>query len=68
MKEMQIKITLRFHLIPVKEPPSRTPPPTVLKVFHETEREGIRKCGVYTQLDFTQTQRSMKIFHLQVNG
>jgi hypothetical protein len=29
---------------------------------------GSRKCGIYTQWNFTQPQRRMKFCHLQVNG
>jgi hypothetical protein len=29
---------------------------------------GLRRCGIYTQWDFTQPQRKMKLCHLQVNG
>jgi hypothetical protein len=29
---------------------------------------GLRKCGIYTQWNFTQPQRRMKFCHLQVNG
>jgi hypothetical protein len=29
---------------------------------------GLRKCGIYTQWNFIQPQRRMKICHLQVNG
>jgi hypothetical protein len=28
----------------------------------------LRKCGIYTQWNFTQSQRRMKFCHLQVNG
>jgi hypothetical protein len=28
---------------------------------------GLRKCGIYTQWNFTQSQRRMKFCHLQVN-
>jgi hypothetical protein len=28
----------------------------------------LRKCGIYTQSNFTQPQRKMKFFHSQVNG
>jgi hypothetical protein len=29
---------------------------------------GLRKCGIYIQWNFTQPQRRMKFCHLQVNG
>jgi hypothetical protein len=29
---------------------------------------GLRKCGIYTQWNFTQSQIRMKFCHLQVNG
>jgi hypothetical protein len=29
---------------------------------------GLRKCGIYTQWNFTQPQRRMKLCHLQENG
>jgi hypothetical protein len=29
---------------------------------------GLRKCGIYTQWNFTQPQTRMKFCHLQVNG
>jgi hypothetical protein len=29
---------------------------------------GLRKCGIYTQWNFIQPQRRMKICHSQVNG
>jgi hypothetical protein len=29
---------------------------------------GLRKCGIYTQWDFSQPQKRMKFCHLQVNG
>jgi hypothetical protein len=29
---------------------------------------GLRKCGIYNQWNFTQPQRRMKFCHLQVNG
>jgi hypothetical protein len=29
---------------------------------------GLRKCGIYTQWNFSQPQRRMKFCHLQVNG
>jgi hypothetical protein len=29
---------------------------------------GLRKCGIYTQRNFTQPQRRMKFCYLQVNG
>jgi hypothetical protein len=29
---------------------------------------GLRKCDIYTQWNFTQSQRRMKFCHLQVNG
>jgi hypothetical protein len=29
---------------------------------------GLRKCGIYTQWNFTQPQRKMKSCHSQVNG
>jgi hypothetical protein len=28
---------------------------------------GLRKCGIYTQWNFTYSQRKMKLCHLQVN-
>jgi hypothetical protein len=31
-------------------------------------RNGSRKCGIYTQWNFTQPQRRMKFCHSQVNG
>jgi hypothetical protein len=33
-----------------------------------TQMNGLRKCGVYTQWNFTQPQRRMKCYHSQVNG
>jgi hypothetical protein len=29
---------------------------------------GLRKCGIYTQWNFTQPQRRMKVCHSEVNG
>jgi hypothetical protein len=29
---------------------------------------GLRKCGIYTQCNFTQPQRRMKFYYLQVSG
>jgi hypothetical protein len=29
---------------------------------------GLRKCGIYTQWNFTQPQRRMKFCHFQVSG
>jgi hypothetical protein len=29
---------------------------------------GLRKCGIYIQWNFTQPQKRMKFCHLQVNG
>jgi hypothetical protein len=29
---------------------------------------GLRKCGIYTQWNFTQPQRRIKYYHSQVNG
>jgi hypothetical protein len=31
-------------------------------------QNGLRKCGVYTQWNFTRPQRRMKFCHSQVNG
>jgi hypothetical protein len=33
-----------------------------------TTDNGLRKCGIYTQWDFTQPQRRMKFYHSQVKG
>jgi hypothetical protein len=29
---------------------------------------GLKKCGIYTQWNFTQSQRRMKFCHSQLNG
>jgi hypothetical protein len=33
-----------------------------------TNKNGLRKCGIYTQWNFIQPERRMKSCHLQVNG
>jgi hypothetical protein len=33
-----------------------------------TTNNGLRKCGIYTQWNFTQPRRRMKSYHSQVNG
>jgi hypothetical protein len=45
---------------------------TIAKLWKQprcpTPMNGSRKCGIYAQQNFTQPQRRMKSYHLQVNG
>jgi hypothetical protein len=40
---------------------------TIVKLWKQP-MNGWRKCGIYTQWNFTQPQRRMKFCHSQVNG
>jgi hypothetical protein len=41
---------------------------TLYAHINKRKRKKERKCGIYTQWNFTQPQRRMKFYHLQVNG